>query len=90
MWYHGDSNRRPSACKTSMLPLDHRCLPVVGAADGRSKLRGGRIQDTTICHENELYFVKTLTGNGHIRKKSEKVAIWGTCVVPDRPAPCVS
>ena len=55
---HGDSNPRPSACYTSMLPLIHRDFPVVGAADSRSKLKGDRIQDTTICHGNELYFVK--------------------------------
>ena len=46
-----------------MLPLRHRGSPVVGAADGRSKLRGGRIQDTIIYSGNELYFVKTQTGN---------------------------
>ena len=43
-----------------MLPLDHRGSPFVGAADGRSKLKGGRIQDTTMCRGNELYFAKTL------------------------------
>ena len=42
-----------------MLPLSHRDVPVVGAADSRSKLIGDRIQDTTIRHGNELYFVKT-------------------------------
>ena len=31
-WNHGDSNPRHSACYTSMLPLDHRGLPVVGCS----------------------------------------------------------
>ena len=55
---HGDSNPTPSACYTSILPLSHGDLPDVGAADSRSKLNGDRIQGTTICHGNVLYFVK--------------------------------